>query len=424
MSWLGAATAVVVVVLIVVFWPRRAKADEAPYADMANSLGTQAMFPVRGRVVLEKLPVDIHRATPLRESSQDELPGTEVQLRSGDIALGSCTADDEGYLDELLPAQALAPGNHVVEVVLEEVVIGRFALRLLPEDFQGVVVRSDIDKTYLDTAFTRKRDVAALLIAPGPERAGLPAMDRVYQSLRAGRDGTRNTPLVFLSGSPRFFKRTLESKMERDGVVQDGVLLKPFKEIAAGRARDFAPRDVVPSLKEQIGYKLLWLLRVRLEVPRGAREILLGDDSEADHVVYALYHRLLDGELTPASLDAELERLEVGPSWRDRVAALAPKAVAHVGGSSPVDRIYIHRTGAAHGAHSAEAWTVADLTLIHDGAWPLVVDLRKKGWVTESSLGFVQEGLGPRGAGPAAGASALTLGAERAATAGGDSEPD
>lgn len=204
-------------------------------------------------------------------------------------------------------------------------------------------------------------------------------MELVYRALRAG-SGSDDRPIVFLSGSPRFFKRTLESKLLADEVQHDGVLLKPFKEIAARKAWDFAPRDIVPSLKEQIGYKLAWLLRVRLEVPPGTRELLMGDDSEADYVVYVLYHKLLDRQLTVEELDAELKELGVGQTWREQVRELGRSALEMVPAPSPVVGIYINVTGTAHGPHRAEDWTLDGWVRFHAGAWPL-------------TLGLVQEGL-------------------------------
>ena len=44
--------------------------DDAPYADMFNSLGHQDHLPVRGRLVLEEEDVDITRTTPFSQLSQ------------------------------------------------------------------------------------------------------------------------------------------------------------------------------------------------------------------------------------------------------------------------------------------------------------------------------------------------------------------
>ncbi len=105
-------------------------------------------------------------------------------------------------------------------------------------------------------------------------------------------------PLSFLSGSPNFFKMVLEEKAQLDGIAEDGIVLKPFKDIIASKVTEVDLGGVVPALEEQVGYKLTALLRLRLDVPVDTREILLGDDSEADAVAYALYHQLTSRQLT------------------------------------------------------------------------------------------------------------------------------
>ena len=130
------------------------------------------------------------------------------------------------------------------------------------------MVRSDVDLTYLDTDFMSTTGKLNLLIQRAAERTR-PAGHGRWSTGRCGGGPARPTtvPLTFLSGSPNFFKMVLEEKAHLDGIAQDGVVLKPFKDIIASKLSDVDLGGVVPALEEQVGYKLTALLRLRLEVP-------------------------------------------------------------------------------------------------------------------------------------------------------------
>jgi hypothetical protein len=374
---------------------------EHPYADMASSLGTVTAVPLRGRLVREEAHLDLEKSTPAREMSQDELknePFDAVLLAPDDsdlLTLGSGRSDEEGYVDITFALRegAIPPGRHRVDIRVKGSSAGRAQIRLLPVDFTGLVVRSDVDLTYLDTHFARKRDMAKLLTQPAAERRTLPAMSEVYAGLRAGASGSEERPLVFISGSPRFFKRVLEAKMALDGVQQEGLFLKAFDEIAANEVSTLAPERIVSALKEQVGYKLGHLLRGRLELPKGAGEILLGDDSEADFVVYSIYHRLLSGALEGEAASDELARGGVDRAQAEQLLLLAAKVRASLGDFHPVKAIYINLTGKPNATHKVSDWPVPGLLRAHQGAWPLILDLHEEGWVSKEAIARVKTRL-------------------------------
>ena len=389
---------------------------DQPYADLYNALGTVHAAPLRGRLVLERGDVDLDAAsptvsTPWRDLSQREIKRgvLTMALRPEDdegarIELGEFTCDDEGYLDDTLELSryGLEPGHYVFEAFLEGEQVGWASARLLAEDHRGLVVRSDIDKTYLDTRFESRREALGLLTQPATRRAVLPAMAEVYRALQRGEEGDADLPMVFLSGSPRFFKRVLEARLLLDGIHQSGLFLKPFKSIAARKLSDFSVRSVIPALKAQVGYKLTWLLIGRFHLPQMVPELLMGDDSEADFVIYNLYARLTSGELAPEALSEALEALRVAEFWRVRIEALAPRLVEWLDGFRPVRAIYINLTGQASGRHETSDWSLPELTRIHEGAWPLILDLREEGLVAAEAVTRVRRRLEELGATEAA----------------------
>ena len=366
--------------------------NSEPFADLYRTSATARRLPVRGRLIEEDTEdIGALDLTPLSQVSQSELEDESVSLVLATASdqrydLGAFTVDDEGYLDLLLDIEALdvAPGQHTVEVWFDEALAGETRVTLLAPDRTAPVVRSDLDWTYLRTDFHGFTALVGLLGETAFDKTTLPGMDRVYQRLRA--DGQR--PLTFLSGSPRFFKRTLEAKAALDDVDQDGLVLKPFKDIVAADILT-DPTAIVTNLEEQVGYKLYWLLRLRAELPRETPEILMGDDSEADFVVYALYTRLLEGALDPEQLGAALVDVGVSSYWSSRVLALAPDAV----GAAPPVAIYINRTDVPGERFDLDTWSVEGLTRAHDGAWPLALDLYEEGWLSAEDVHDVEARL-------------------------------
>lgn len=382
----------------------RACDEDCPYADTSPSLGTTTAMPLRGRIVEEDPPVSITNADPYKMMAQEELDRAtaSLTLRAADgrrFALPDVRADEEGYIDTRVPLPADVPaGEHTLEVRVSRVLAGEVPTRLLPAGHDGIVVRSDVDMTYLVTDFQSAEGLARLLEADARERTALPAMPAVYQALRAGADGRADRPLCFLSGSPRFFKRTLQGKMQLDGIEHDGLILKPFKDILVANLLDFDFDEIKPELEEQIGYKLAALLTLRLDIPPTTREVLLGDDTEADHAIYALYNRFTSGRVDAAALDAQLAELAVAQAWRDRVAALAPQVAAHMAGHlSPVRAIYINGTETPAEVHAVADWIEPGLTRYHRGAWPLALDLFEEGLISAEAVASVRAALDARG---------------------------
>ncbi len=385
-------------------------ARKLPYADMSPTLGIVTNVPIRGRLVNEKQVPDLREATPLGEASQDELKEADFEavLLGSDgkdiVKLGPGKSDREGYIDAAFPLKegAVVPGKYQVDIRIQGVSAGKTTVQLLASDYKSAVVRSDIDLTYLDTHFIHKRDMIKLLTQKAADRKTLPAMEKVYVALRAGASGKEDRPLIFVSGSPRFFKRILETKMTIDGVEQNGVMLKAFEEIAGTQLVNLDPDRIVSALKEQVGYKLGHLLRGRLELPTNAAEILMGDDSEADFVVYSIYHRLMSGELDGETANKEMVRGGVDPTQASELITLAAKVRATLGGFRPVKAIYINLTGYPNANLKVKDWPVPGLLREHEGAWPLVLDLFEEGLVSKESVATVKARLVELGASPSA----------------------
>jgi hypothetical protein len=342
--------------------------------------------------------------TAFAQVSQEELPQEPVTVTTtgaAPVTLGTVTTDPEGYIDQSLTISGLPAGTHPLQFVVRGQVAGTATARLLAAGAPAVVVRSDVDLTYLNTDFMSTTGKLELLVQRAADRQTLPAMELVYRGLRRGGSSADDLPLSFLSGSPNFFKLVLEEKMRRDRVAEDGVVLKPFKDIIAAKVTDVDLGGIVPALEEQVGYKLSALLRLRLDVPVETREILLGDDSEADAVAYYLYHQLTSRQLALDALLARLDEVKVDATWKTVIADLAPKVVAVLPAQPPVIAIYINATGKPNARFPVATWTVPALTRYHTGAWPLALDLFEDGRMSGPAVAAVKARLLALGQKPA-----------------------
>ncbi len=367
---------------------------DEPFADLYNSTSSVNVLALRGRII-EEDPDDNFdlTLTPLGQVTQDEMKNEKVEVAlftgSETIHLGSRTTDDEGYLDTSFDISDLdlQPARYTMEVRIDSEIIGTSLVTLLDENRKTPVVRSDVDLTYLHTDFQSTSAMLSLFIEEANEKQALLGMVPVYQGLR----GDDEMPVTFLSGSPKFFKRTLESKMVLDMVDQDGLVLKPFKDIASSHLLSLSWTSIIPSLKEQVGYKLYWLLKLRTLLPSSTPEILMGDDSEADFVVYNIYYRFMSGELDLVNLKEELKKVNVADSWLQDIEELARKT-DRSGNAAPV-AIYINHTEATGDAFDIRDWMIPGITKYHRGAWPLALDMQEEGWLDASEVQATRNAL-------------------------------
>lgn len=358
-----------------------------PFADTYNLTAQADGALVRGRLVQEgEDDIGDLEVTPFSQLAQDEITYADVDIwlvrGEGDLVyLDTVSTGDEGYFEARVQLpEELAPGSYALWFGYKRSLVGVSRVKVLDRDRVAPVVRSDVDQTYLDTDLSSNTTMVKLMFDAGAERAALPAMDTVYQQLRQGGD----RPITFLSGSPRFFKRTIEARMYLGGVEQDGLVLKPFKDLIAENVLDLSFDEVLGDLKEQVGYKLYWLLKLRLDLPKTTPEILMGDDSEADVIVYALYTHLLQHDLTLVDLKAELDRLNVSDTWQRLLLPVAEQV--QMSAATPPVAIYINQTEYNHNDYAVEDWQVDGLVRHHEGAWPLSLDLYEEGWMSDADL--------------------------------------
>jgi hypothetical protein len=167
------------------------------------------------------------------------------------------------------------------------------------------VYRWDLDKTYLETDFNSVRGLMRSAVEPARRKRSVPGAPELLRELARERPGWRPRVMV-LSGSPTQMRAVLESKLRLDGIRFDQFILKDnFANLRRGRLR---------AVRDQLGYKLPFLLADRIGLAETVRETCFGDDAEADALVYSLYADAIAGRIGPVEVSRVMEAAGAYPS--------------------------------------------------------------------------------------------------------------
>jgi hypothetical protein len=194
-----------------------------------------------------------------------------------------------------------------------------------------LVCRWDLDKTYLRSEFETIRQLLRTAFERGEDKVDVPGVVELIKVIREAADRRRQIcRTLFVSASPPQIGKAIRAKLDLDGVPYDGIVFKnQLQHLRPGKLR---------NLREHVGFKLVALLRGRLEEPPEARELLFGDDWESDSLIYSLYADIVAGRLRGDRLEGILHRVPVDPEIGREVLGLAARA----GGADAVERIFIN----------------------------------------------------------------------------------
>jgi len=349
---------------------------------------------------------------------------------------GKVRADDDGFFSCEI-REKLPVGSHEFRVILEGLdsfrqyskdlahlnatqnsilgktsLVGKGILRILPESYTGISVTSDIDLTYLATDIhSNKGKISTLFETPDLKRA-LPGMPELYRQLRKS---TSNSPLSFISASPHFFRRTMLATIALHGIQTEalhlkylegtikgvidkvfGTIFNPLELVASGpksawnRTRKFLTASV-QSLFDQMSYKLSILLYDRVYLPSATQEILLGDNTESDYMIFTLYQVICEGKLEGDALEEYLYSLNflgrdaITRDSAKRIRKLAEENIRSHGKTNPVKLTLINRT--AKGPNDREMKDMVRKAL-PKGIWESCFSKREPFFGTEGALGM------------------------------------
>ena len=204
-----------------------------------------------------------------------------------------------------------------------------------------LVTRWDLDKTYLYTEFDTFRDLVRTAMEKPEQKRDVPGAARLLKEL--AKDDVR---VHIVSGSPRQLRSRLARKLTLDGVRFDKLTLKPnLSNLLRLRLR---------ALHDQLGYKLPELLAARLtdqQLAPAAQEVLVGDDAEADALVYSLYADLCAGHVDAQQLSRVLAAMRVYNDRRRECLKILPnlstrnvvsRILIHLDRQSPPSRFWVY----------------------------------------------------------------------------------
>lgn len=177
-----------------------------------------------------------------------------------------------------------------------------------------VVLRWDLDKTYLVSDFESLRALVRVPFERGRDKTAVPGVVALIRGLRrVGQRRRRPLQLFFLSGSPRQLARAVRDKLAIDGIDYDGITFKDQVQ--------HLMRGHFDALREQVGYKLSELLVAAHATAPGSQELLFGDDWESDPFVYSLYADIVAGRIDRDRALRIVDRIGVERVYREPIAA-------------------------------------------------------------------------------------------------------
>ncbi|MEQ1877199.1 MAG: phosphatase domain-containing protein [Bdellovibrionia bacterium] len=190
----------------------------------------------------------------------------------------------------------------------------------------------DIDKTYLDTSFESLRGLFRTAMEKAFQKRNVPGANLLVRSLiRSHREGSdRPFPIYFISASPPQMEKKIREKLSLDGINPYGSFFKDNL------------KNLKPSrwwrLTHQVGYKLQALLDLRTRLKPDVKQILWGDDSESDAIIYSLYSDICSRRLAGGELVKLLHALRVVGEQIETIFELVDQIPAQ----DPVGKIYIN----------------------------------------------------------------------------------
>lgn len=188
----------------------------------------------------------------------------------------------------------------------------------------------DLDKTYLDTHFESVRGLYRTVIEKAFQKKNVPGTSSLVRALTAMQSSGGAFPIYFITASPPQMEPKIREKLEIDGIRPYGIFFKDnLKNLRPGR---------LTRLNQQVGYKLQALLQLRQVIGESVKQILWGDDSESDAVIYSLYSDICERRLESENLEFILSNLKV----RGKQLKVIQNLQASIPENDPIERIYIN----------------------------------------------------------------------------------
>lgn len=191
----------------------------------------------------------------------------------------------------------------------------------------------DLDKTYLDTSWGSLKELWRTAVEKGGQKRNVPGTGSLVRALKSSWEeerGGRPFPIYFITASPPQIEQRIAEKLELDTILPLGAFFKD-------NLKNLKPRRLW-RLTQQVGFKLQALLQLRTRLKDDVRQVLWGDDSESDAVIYSLYSDVCARRWTEKELLNILRGLHVVGEQTDTILDLQDR----IPPGDPVEKIYIN----------------------------------------------------------------------------------
>ena len=217
--------------------------------------------------------------------------------------------------------------------ILGDVVFFRYGAAELEKSFSEVYVW-DLDKTYLDTSWGSPRELIRTALEKAFQKRNVPGTSSLVSALKTSWEQERGSmkafPIYFITASPPQMETRIREKLEYDEILPHGAFFKDnLKNLKPSR---------LWRLSKQVGFKLQALLQLRAKLKDDVRQILWGDDSESDAIIYSLYSDICARRWPEGELLTILRGLHVIGEQTDTILDLQDQIPNH----DPVEKIYIN----------------------------------------------------------------------------------
>lgn len=212
----------------------------------------------------------------------DEVPGAEARLHWEDKTM-TIVSDEEGYLHIELPHNIPPDISRQKEIFITyELLEGENILYsvkdsvMLPASKSAYGIISDLDDTVLNTgvsSFLKWRVLVNSLMKHSKKRLPLKGVQKFYQMLKGGADGTAENPFFYLSNSPWNLFDYLEAFLKHHQLPKGVLLLRDI---------GFEHRKKKSFLLKNKFQKIDHILRTYPKM----KFILLGDAADIDPKIY------------------------------------------------------------------------------------------------------------------------------------------
>jgi hypothetical protein len=191
----------------------------------------------------------------------------------------------------------------------------------------------DLDKTYLDTSWGSLQELWRTAIEKAFQKRNVPGTGSLVRALKNSWEmggGTRSFPIYFITASPPQMEDKIREKLEIDEILPMGSFFKDnLKNLKPSRFW---------RLTQQVGFKLQAMLQLRLRLKDDIRQVLWGDDSESDAVIYSLYSDICARRWSERDLLQILRGLHVVGEQTETIFELQDQIPIN----DPVEKIYIN----------------------------------------------------------------------------------